>query len=42
MWRCTFEAEFSGTSVGPVFFARGGMANQMRFFSREAQEVVVR
>jgi hypothetical protein len=36
MWRGTFEAEFSDTSVGPVFFARGGMANQMRSSGREA------
>jgi len=36
MWRCTFEAEFSGTSAGPVFFTRGGMAKQMRAFNREA------
>jgi hypothetical protein len=36
MWRGTFEAEFSDTSVGPVFFARGGMANQTRSSGREA------
>lgn len=25
MWRCTLGAELAGTSVGPVFFARGGI-----------------
>jgi hypothetical protein len=35
MWRCTLGAELAGTSVGPVFFARGGIVKLGRAFGRE-------
>lgn len=38
LWRVTCEAEFSGTSVGPVFFARGGILKNQASLSLQTFE----
>lgn len=41
MWRCTFVAAFPDTSVGPVFFARGGIMELEHLFGREGFKLTV-
>ena len=41
MWRYTLGAEVAGTSVGPVFFARGGILRLEQAFGCEGVEYLV-